>query len=605
MTSFHRRSVVIDCVLLTLLCLVAYGFGLTDHGLTNTQESTRLTAALEMQQRGDLVTPTLRGEPYIAKPPVMYWGMMAIASVRDAEVGVFELRAVVAIGGWLGVLATYFVGRVLLRDDSEGNVGEHAAFWGSAALAVGVLYVRSSRIGELDILMVPSVVVAMLGVFWAWRSHVEHRRTSWPAVALAVLASMIAALTKGPVPTAVIFAGAYGAMLARAASIPIGSAAWGVATRLGVAAGAVAVVAVAATNVESVEGSFGLVVFAIVGGVLGGAAVALIHPVRMRVWLGAFGRTHPWLVLGAGFAAVWAWLERVERDVGAERLAALKEFEIKDNLRLLVAESPINNLEFFAYGLGPASVACIIALYWIARDRPPLTRGKLIVLTWVLLGLVVFSTMGKGVARYLTPLWPATALLGGWWFVSAMRDFPRTLAGERAWRVVGALVITGAAVGQAWWYGHARDEFYAGRSPRDFIAEMRGRPAFDRDRVGTWGFETPAVDYYLGYPTWEDRHADFWVMDRAQDRGATPVEVLIERMRAETEPYFLLALADTRAANRKLGDIRARLREEGVPFRTTSVDAEWTRPPDGTPLELLILNPPGDDRVTELGNSAP
>jgi hypothetical protein len=97
-----QRSWIRDLLLLTALCWGVYCLGLTTHGLTNWQEAQRALVAREMQGRGEWIVPTVDGRPYLAKPPLIYWCQLAIAKVRGATTGEFELRMTVAMAGWLG-----------------------------------------------------------------------------------------------------------------------------------------------------------------------------------------------------------------------------------------------------------------------------------------------------------------------------------------------------------------------------------------------------------------------------------------------------------------------------------------------------------------------
>src|SRR5215468_7600453 len=57
----------------------------------------------EMLQRGDLIVPTLQGEPYLDKPPLLYW--LVMASYRILGVHDWSARLVPA----LAVHATLFI----------------------------------------------------------------------------------------------------------------------------------------------------------------------------------------------------------------------------------------------------------------------------------------------------------------------------------------------------------------------------------------------------------------------------------------------------------------------------------------------------------------
>ncbi len=604
-----RKETLLHLAIITLACLVVFFVGLTDHGLTNTQESTRLTAALEMQQLEEWILPTRGGEPYIAKPPLMYWIMMGIAEVRGTNVGVFELRATVALGALLGVFAAYWSARVLLRDpDEPGNdkLRREAALWTALGLASGVLYVRSGRIGELDILMIPTVVTAITAIVIAWRTHAEKGKTNWNMVALATLCSAIASLTKGPIPTAVIAVAAYGAIVAEAIFSAPRVGAFKAPARIAAVVAAIAVLVLRVPMIVDLKHAVGVTLFTLVGAALAWGAVWAFEPSRLKRWFFAFSRTHPALVLGAGVASLswWVWSYRQRADPAL--LAKLEEYEVDDNLRLFEPLSPVRNLEFLGYGLGPASVACVIALVWLGRERLRLSRGRIVLVCWVLLGLVVFSTMGKGVARYLTNLWPAVSMLGAWWLVSAIRDIPKTPSGMMRWRASAGTIVACVTIGLSWWYADGRDRFFSARSPRDAAIAITQLPGYDASRIGTFGFETPALEYYLGIPTWTGADTHFFDMGKDEGRAwdpadnsdwrARPLAQLPEEIARTNSPYFLLAHEEAEHIIKRYGDLRGYLIEQGITFREVPAEdlPAWRREPDSTPIRLLIIEPAGE-----------
>lgn len=464
-----------DLLLLGAVCALVYFTGLATHGVTNWQEAQRLVVAREMHAAGDWLVPTINGSPYLAKPPMVYWAQLGLARLLGREPDLFVLRLVVALAGLAGVLFTYAAGRILLRpapprpgvtpnhaDDARWS--RDAAVWAALCLATGVLYVRSSRIGELDILLVAPVVGAIAAIAAAWRRHRDEDRTHFAAVGLAGLCAVAAALTKGPPALLVIALAAYGGIL--------------------------------------------LTVFASSPGVEGGAASAsadspprLARSSRGRRAFAAMARTHPVGVLGAGLAALWVWAKLVERRIGAEALERFAAGETEDNLRLFEFASPVRNLEAMSYGVGLGSVAAIVALIWLIKDRPrpgaAARGGWWIVFSWVGLSLAAFSLLGKGVGRYLTPVWPGVALLGGMWIASLLRDWSARRA--RHARVAFALIIAALALGQAWWYALGREQFFGRRSPRDFVAELVERFGVDPSRLLVYEFYTPAIDYYAGH----------------------------------------------------------------------------------------------------------
>ena len=77
----------------------------------------------EMLARGEWVVPTLQGEPYLDKPPLLYW--LVMLSYRVLGVHDWAARLVPALAVHACVLLTYLLGR--------RSLGERAAFWGAGA----------------------------------------------------------------------------------------------------------------------------------------------------------------------------------------------------------------------------------------------------------------------------------------------------------------------------------------------------------------------------------------------------------------------------------------------------------------------------------------
>ncbi len=472
--GLRRRSPKRDLAILVAVALLTYIPGLTVHGLTNWQEAMRCLVARQMQERvateglGALVLPTLHGEPYLAKPPVVYWCELALARLTglfgDGQVSELHLRLTAAIAGTLGVILTFVLARKLFRvwprsssvdsaglveDAAREEMADHAAWWAGLFLVGGVLYVRSSRIGELDILLVPSTLLALLGVVKSWRHALVTGRTHVLWVVVAALATVVAALTKGPPALLTIALACYAGPLAWAATRPERSGP---------------------------------------------------DPRRSRGWAAfwTMSKTHPVGVLGAGALALWGWSALVKERIGQAKLSALVGEEATDNLRLFVPEAPVNNLEAMAFGVGLGSAAALIAVIWLLKDRKKLggwwTPGWMVVVAWILTSFVAFSVLGKGVPRYLTPMWPALAMLGGLWMAFAVRDFRglRRSAGV----IAGAAALL--AIGQGVWYGFLMERYLPARSPRAMVREIRATPGASDARLYAFEFWTPAVDFYAG-----------------------------------------------------------------------------------------------------------
>lgn len=500
-----RRDPWRDGAILALLCFLAYTVGLTTHGLTNWQEARRAVVGKEMFEKGEWIVPTYFGEPYIAKPPMIYWVQMLIGRARGALGATpfadeTELRLTVALGGLLGVLATYFAARRMLRDRFDPRLGDDAAWLSALGLASGVLFVRSSRIGELDVLTVPFVVAAVAALAHAWRTWKEERRTSWGAVALATLMATGAALTKGPPAILVVALAGYVPILLTEPRAP----ATGDASRrnkresLVASMGFVFTVILAwllAPRVNFPMDSLGLLFFGAAGAMLAVGAVRLADRERVGEWSASLARTHPALVLGVPLLAVWLWGRMVASRIGGHAVASLASAEVEDNLRVLVLDSPAKNIGFMLYGLAPMSLAMVAGAVWLLRDRPRLSEEQRVPFVWCAAGLVAFSALGKGVARYLTPVWPGVAMLGGLWLAFALRGWDKRLGHHRLRYAVVTLLIVSLLV-QAWWYGVGRQIHFGGRSPREFMRELM--PKIEGGAMTTWKLDEPAMDYYAG-----------------------------------------------------------------------------------------------------------
>src|SRR6476469_8494345 len=94
----------------------------------------------EMLARGDWVVPHLQGEPYLDKPPLLYW--LVMLSYRVFGVHDWAARLVPALAVQLTVLLTYALGRWL--------AGERGAWWGALLLVVAPGFKGMGRLLLLD-----------------------------------------------------------------------------------------------------------------------------------------------------------------------------------------------------------------------------------------------------------------------------------------------------------------------------------------------------------------------------------------------------------------------------------------------------------------------
>ncbi len=139
----------------------------------------------EMLLRGEWVVPYLQGEPYLDKPPLLYW--LVMGSYRLLGVHDWAARLVPALAVHACILLTYLLGRRL--------VGERAAFWGTLTLGLAPGFLSVGRLLVLDSLLTLWVMLALLAAFEAVRGARLHR--GWWLTA--AVGCGLAVLTKGPI----------------------------------------------------------------------------------------------------------------------------------------------------------------------------------------------------------------------------------------------------------------------------------------------------------------------------------------------------------------------------------------------------------------------
>lgn len=187
-------------VFLLLLSVLAFGtifFELGRMDVVTDNEGQRAAPPAEMLRTGDYLVPTLNGEIYLAKPPLLYWVIAGVYTLAG-EVNELYARTPTAICGALLALSVYIAFRKRLGETP-------ARYAGLGALASPYILERA-RIAELDIPLV-------LATFWmimlcdaAWNAPALRQRLQYAL--LAGLALAAAAMLKGPVPF-LFLAGAF------------------------------------------------------------------------------------------------------------------------------------------------------------------------------------------------------------------------------------------------------------------------------------------------------------------------------------------------------------------------------------------------------------
>jgi len=196
-------------VLLVSLCTIVFMTNLGGPKLWDRDEPRNAGCAYEMMAAGDWVVPRFNDQLRSHKPALLYW--MMIASYSAFGVNEFAARFGSAILGSLTVLLTYGIGSRLF--------GRTSSIWGGVVLATTMMYVIASRAATPD---APLIFFVALGMWLYVRfsfpplteadastaeSH-SYYPTSWWQVGLIYIAFGFAVLSKGPIglilPTAII-----------------------------------------------------------------------------------------------------------------------------------------------------------------------------------------------------------------------------------------------------------------------------------------------------------------------------------------------------------------------------------------------------------------
>jgi 4-amino-4-deoxy-L-arabinose transferase-like glycosyltransferase len=183
--KLNRTVEWIDGVLLFAAFLLLT-FDIGHYGLFEPHEGHFAGVAREMILRGDWITPTLNGAPYLNKPPLLYW--LIATSYQLFGIHEFAARLPIALAGWVGVAIAFLWSRQL---------------WGAIASRAVVVFLSTSvgwfifahqlLIDEL----LGSLLLGMAYCLWRLILHPQSRPffvTVYLLLGLAILAKGILAL---------------------------------------------------------------------------------------------------------------------------------------------------------------------------------------------------------------------------------------------------------------------------------------------------------------------------------------------------------------------------------------------------------------------------
>lgn len=189
-TSPNRQRGLASASLIFLIAVTLFFLSLRAP-LLEPQEPRYAEIPRQMLSEGRGLIPVLHGEPYLDKPPLLYWSVMGSYSVFGVHD--WSARLVPGLAGVLTVLLTYWWGRRVL--------GERVGLCGALVLSLSAGFVYRQRMLNMDSLLCLWVTAALASAHAALTAGSHLRRRWW---LLASVACGLGLLTKGPVALVLI-----------------------------------------------------------------------------------------------------------------------------------------------------------------------------------------------------------------------------------------------------------------------------------------------------------------------------------------------------------------------------------------------------------------
>lgn len=192
-TTVRRSEHPEPAFLLTLILVLVAGllfFSRLTCPLQEPQEARYAEIPRQMLAEGDWLVPVLHGQPYLDKPPLLYWLVMAnykLFGVHD-----WAARLVSCTASFLMVLVTFGWGKRVM--------GVRAAFAGALVLCLSARFIQLGRLLTMDSLLGLWIIAALA------TAHVACRGPGlrWRWWLLSASACGLGLLTKGPVALALV-----------------------------------------------------------------------------------------------------------------------------------------------------------------------------------------------------------------------------------------------------------------------------------------------------------------------------------------------------------------------------------------------------------------
>ena len=192
MAPSDHRTRFSPVVILIVVCFLAFFTRLGASKLWDRDEPRNARCAVEMLERNDWIVPTFNDELRTHKPILLYWLMMSAFAVFGENEFAARFWSATLSTGTVGV--TYLLGKHLFD--------QRTAFWGSIVLATTLMFTVAARAATPDATLIFFSTLSIAAFarstsFDTFRltSRKSARRYTW----LGAIAMAMAVLAKGPV----------------------------------------------------------------------------------------------------------------------------------------------------------------------------------------------------------------------------------------------------------------------------------------------------------------------------------------------------------------------------------------------------------------------
>lgn len=181
-------------VIIALVCYILFIHNIGGIALWDPDEPRQAIMAREMLERGDYIHPYLNGRPYLEKPPLYPWFIMATSKITGT-LNEFSSRFPAALSATALVFATFLFGGMI--------AGSQAGFLSAIILATNYQFLSNARESVMDMTF---ALFIGLTIVLNYASILKNKKGLF---ILSFLPAVLAILAKGPaglvVPVGVTF----------------------------------------------------------------------------------------------------------------------------------------------------------------------------------------------------------------------------------------------------------------------------------------------------------------------------------------------------------------------------------------------------------------